>query len=101
MGGEARRREGLCVSARSGWPGLHSLPALDQLTEGGSSAFFKACDRATQIATDAELLRQALTAAVGIHGCNCGQSFEFPADATLNDYAALNRWVGYHSRCDQ
>lgn len=89
------------MSGRGTWPGLHALPALDQLNEGQPSAFFGALDEATTVATDAELLRQALAAAAGLHACHCGQSFEFPTDdATLNDYAALNRWLGYHSRCE-
>lgn len=91
------------MSGHPAWPGLHATTALDTITTPPSrpSAFFKALDHADTMAADAELLRQALAAAVGLHACECGESFDFPADASLNDYAALNRWLGYHSRCDQ
>lgn len=39
-------------------------------------------------------------AAVGFYNCRCGvEPFEFTEHATIEDYAALNRWVGHHNRC--
>ena len=43
-----------------------------------------------------ETLPEAFTAAVGGRDCPCGAVFEFTADSSLEDYAALNRWLGQH-----
>lgn len=43
-----------------------------------------------------QALREAFTAAVGEYSCPCGGVYEFDEDSSLEDYAALNRWLGLH-----
>jgi hypothetical protein len=38
--------------------------------------------------------------AVGTYSCPCGSVFEFADDSTLEEYAALNRWLGRHESCN-
>lgn len=92
--------------SRTVWPGLHAAPAfrsIDQLSGDNArpSAFFSALDEATRQAIDTELVRDAFARAVGRHACRCGESFEFPEDGGIDDYAALNRWLGHHGRCTE
>jgi hypothetical protein len=74
-----------------------------QLTgEKAESPVLKILDSAAKIAaqaTTAELARAAFDAAVGFYSCPCGGAFEFDPDSTLEDYAALNRWLGHHEVC--
>lgn len=49
--------------------------------------------------TELETMRRAFAAAVGFYSCPCGSAFEFSAGSTLEDYAALNRWLGQHTPC--
>jgi hypothetical protein len=67
------------------------------------SGFFRALSEADNFCrdnADAEQYRQALAAAVGFYCCgDCLTSFQFHEGATLEDYAALNRWLGRHERC--
>lgn len=37
-------------------------------------------------------------ATVGFHNCGCGEHFEYRA-TSMEEYGALNRWVGHHNRC--
>lgn len=76
--------------------------SIDQLTGDKArppTVFFEALDEAGRRATDAELVRDAFARAIGQYDCPCGESFEFPAAGGIDDYAALNRWLGYHGRC--
>ncbi|MCP3811814.1 hypothetical protein NLX62_05650 [Mycobacteriaceae bacterium Msp059] len=74
---------------------------IEQFTGNDSraSVFFDALNEAGRRATDAELVRDAFARAVGVHRCGCGEQFEFTAESTIDDYAALNRWLGHHGRC--
>lgn len=45
---------------------------------------------------DLALVRDAITAAAGFYDCPCGSEFELAADDGVEDYAALNRWLGEH-----
>lgn len=70
------------------------------------SAFFRSLDDANgriteleQLRADAATARAELTAAVGFYNCPCGSTFEFAEDSTLQDYGALNRWLGRHVPC--
>lgn len=45
---------------------------------------------------DKEDLHTQLAAAVGFYDCPCGGAFELTHDSGLEDYAALNRWLGHH-----
>jgi hypothetical protein len=47
-------------------------------------------------ATTVDLLAETIAAAVGHYSCPCGSQFELDAAAELEDYAALNRWLGRH-----
>jgi len=50
-----------------------------------------------KLSSEARLVREAFTAAFGYYSCPCGSEFEFSKEiATLEDYAALNRWLGRH-----
>ncbi|OBF29811.1 hypothetical protein [Mycolicibacterium conceptionense] len=75
--------------------------SIDQLTGTNArpSAFFEALDEAGRRATDAELVRDAFARSVGFYICPCGDGFDFPATGGIDDYAALNRWLGHHGRC--
>lgn len=75
--------------------------SIDQLTGDMArpSVFFGALEEAGRRATDAELVRDAFDRAVGHYACPCGDSFEFPEPGGIDDYAALNRWLGHHGRC--
>lgn len=44
-------------------------------------------------------LKDALAAAVGIYDCACGSAWEFADGFGIEDYAALNRWLGRHGEC--
>lgn len=70
------------------------------------SAFFQSLQHADDKLTELEQLRAENTAvrdqlrmAVGFYSCPCGSAFEFDEDSTLEDYAALNRWLGQHVPC--
>lgn len=41
-------------------------------------------------------LKDALAAAVGVYDCACGSVWEFADEFGIEDYAALNRWLGRH-----
>lgn len=56
-------------------------------------------DLDTVIAT-IDALQAAFITAVGVFTCPCGEQTEFTETSTLEDYAALNRWLGHHARCD-
>lgn len=44
-------------------------------------------------------LRDALTAAVGVYDCPCGEAWEFDESFGIEDFAALNTWLGRHNSC--
>ncbi len=97
------RQEPVPASARVAWPGLHASTALDQvLAEPPQqpSAFFTALQQADRDATDLETMRDDMARAVGYYDCPCGSEIEFDEDGTLEDYAALNRWLGEHFAAD-
>lgn len=50
-------------------------------------------------AADLADIRRAIAAAHGLHRCACGQGWYLASNATIDDYAALNRWLGHHDRC--
>ncbi|MGA5542728.1 hypothetical protein ACPCIR_12825 [Mycobacterium sp. NPDC051198] len=77
--------------------------SIDQLTgdKARPSVFFAALEEAGQRATDVELVRDAFARAVARYTCPCGDSFEFPDTGGIDDYAALNRWLGHHGRCTE
>lgn len=52
-----------------------------------------------ELIAERDTLRAAFAAAVGFYDCPCGSGFEFGVDSTLEDYAALNRWLGAHVPC--
>lgn len=87
------------------YPGLHAMTALaevDQLATGGRpSKFFEALDHADRKLVDLELSYTAFARSVGTYPCTCGKAFEFPADGGIDDFAALNRWLGVHSLCPE
>ena len=98
---------------RGAWPGLHAAPMhreIDQLTGARRpSAFFRALDatdtkiaeaqrQAVELATFNEALEWAAESAP--YRCQCGESFDYPDEAGIEDYAALNRWLGRHERCE-
>lgn len=80
--------------------GLLSVPAfrsVDQLSgQRRPSKFFAALQTADQQAATAQLQAEAFAKAAGYYDCPCGSEFEFFADGSLEDYAALNRWLGRH-----
>jgi hypothetical protein len=87
--------------SHTAWPGLHSAPAfrsIDMLSGANArpSAFFAALNEANRRVTDAQVQRDDFARAVGFYSCPCGSEFEFTEDSTLEDYAALNRWLGTH-----
>lgn len=41
-------------------------------------------------------VRAQIDRAVGFYDCPCGSEFELFEDASLEDYASLNRWLGRH-----
>ncbi|KMV23360.1 hypothetical protein [Mycobacterium heckeshornense] len=49
-----------------------------------------------QLRAENDSVREAFAAAVGYYSCPCGAQFEFAEDSTLEEYAALNRWLGRH-----
>lgn len=51
---------------------------------------------------DLQAIRDTMAAAVRPYLCpDCGETFEFTADSTIEDFAELNRWLGYHDRCTE
>ena len=44
-------------------------------------------------------VRRAIAAAHGMHRCVCGQGWYLASNATIDDCAALNRWLGRHEAC--
>lgn len=51
------------------------------------------------LVAERDATRQAFATAVDIYDCPCGSEFEFHEASTLEDYAALNRWLGRHVPC--
>ncbi|PIJ36765.1 hypothetical protein BMW24_003625 [Mycobacterium heckeshornense] len=49
-----------------------------------------------ELRAENDSVREAFAAAVGYYSCPCGAQFEFAEDSTLEEYAALNRWLGRH-----
>lgn len=46
------------------------------------------------------VFRQFPSAAIPGHTCpDCGESFDFTADSDMDDYAELQRFIGFHGRC--
>lgn len=84
-------------------PKIRTVDALTGERAGVPSGFFRALSEADNFCrenADADQYRQALAAAVGFYCCgDCLMSFRFHEGATLEDYAALNRWLGRHERC--
>lgn len=54
---------------------------------------YRELDAAT---ADSDAVQATFAAAVGFYDCPCGSEYELGEDATLEDYAALNRWLGRH-----
>lgn len=61
-----------------------------------SANFFQALSAADEDVAALEDLRAQIASAVGFYTCPCGSEFELGEDASLEDYAALNRWLGRH-----
>lgn len=61
-----------------------------------SAGFFQALSAADEDVAALEDLRAQIAAAAGFYDCPCGAGFELGEDASLEDYAALNRWLGEH-----
>lgn len=83
-------------------PNARIVDALSGEIAALPAGFFRALSEADNFCAenaDAGQYRQALTAAVGVYTCPCGDGFEFTEDSTIEDYAALNRWLGRHERC--
>lgn len=81
------------------------LPGLgDLITEAsrrpGVLAVLDAADlvdgQTARLKSQAVAVEETLAAAVGYYSCPCGIDFEFDEHSTLEDYAALNRWLGAH-----
>ena len=50
---------------------------------------------------DLQHIRETIEAAAGTYDCPepCDGYFELFEDSSIEDYAALNRWLGHHGRC--
>ena len=55
-----------------------------------------ACQELDAVTAEIEELRAHMGTAVGVYDCPCGSVFEFWEAASIEDYAALNRWLGMH-----
>ena len=62
-----------------------------------SAGFFQALAAADERVAVLDDLRAQIVAAAGFYDCPCGASFELDEGAALEDYAALNRWLGAHA----
>lgn len=101
----------MSAPARFGLPSAPMHREIDQLTGRRSpSKFFQALDAATRREADAKArdvelatFNEAIEWAAdnGPYACLCGEVFDFPAEAGIDDYAALNRWLGRHERCGE
>ena len=61
-------------------------------------------DRLEVTATDQQVMRAALaemSRAIGFYDCPCGGEYELAGDATFEQYAGLQRWLGFHERCGE
>lgn len=56
--------------------------------------------RVNELESAAAVAAEMFAAAIGFYACgDCLASFEFTEDSGLDEYAALNRWLGHHERC--
>lgn len=55
--------------------------------------------RLAELEAENAATREAFAAAVGDYSCPCGSEFWFENDSGLEEYAALNRWLGRHVPC--
>ena len=82
-------------------PELHRLALPER---SGVEAVLGAADQwvadRERLEHELAVFRQFLAAAVPGHTCpDCGESFEFTTDSDMTDYAELQHFIGYHSRC--
>lgn len=65
-------------------------------------AIEKALDKADHHAQLLSSLAADILRAVGTHRCNdCGDAITMTAAAGVAEYAAYQRWLGRHERCDE
>jgi hypothetical protein len=81
-------------------PGFRAVDALTGQLAARPSKFFAALTEADTFCGERDLNKLAFAAAVGEYSCLCGSAFEFDVDSTLEEYAALNRWLGLHCSDD-
>ena len=82
------------------------LPRLRELfastAQPGPTAVEKALDRADRHAVELSDLAMGILAAIGQHRCpDCGDAITMTAAAGVAEYAAYQRWLGRHERCDE
>lgn len=80
-------------------PKVRTVCQLTGEKAGKPSVFFQALNEANRRVLDAAIIADTFARAVGNYQCSCGESFEFVDGMGIDDYAALNRWLGHHGRC--
>ncbi|KAB7761797.1 hypothetical protein [Mycolicibacterium mucogenicum] len=71
-------------------------------TQPGPTATERALVQADQNAHLLSDLAASILRAVGTHRCNdCGDAITMTAAAGVAEYAAYQRWLGRHERCDE
>jgi hypothetical protein len=71
-------------------------PLADDLIEEMAGAQDKALREVVELRAETAVADATFAAAVGFYDCPCGSEFEFFADNGLEEWGALNRWLGEH-----
>lgn len=84
-----------CLITPNRHSGAHQCPYCGPWTDPGADTQ-AAESELVRLRAEHTTLTEVFKAAQGWYACHCGAGFLFNVGDTIEDYAALNRWLGAH-----